>query len=122
MLLIYLLILFLYTVTDFSLIIPLINYSCHTHSIVTFYSLFSLPFWKISTTLAFFQSSGISPVLEFSKIIVSDSIVSMPYTSFIWLKAYLWCMSSQIANCEHKLSKYSYLIKTTFLQSFYYFI
>ncbi|XP_036303151.1 oxysterol-binding protein-related protein 9 isoform X7 [Pipistrellus kuhlii] len=29
---------------------------------------------QISTTLAFFQSSGISPVLEFSKIIVSDSI------------------------------------------------
>lgn len=78
--------LFFCKVTDFSFIIPLLNYWCQTHSIVTFYSLFSLPLWKISTTLAFFQSSGISPVLEFSKIIVSDSIVSIPYTSLVGWK------------------------------------
>lgn len=41
---------------------------------------------------------------------------------FHWMKVYLWCMSSQIVDCEHKLSKYSHiLIKTTFLQSSHYF-
>lgn len=41
---------------------------------------------------------------------------------FHWMQVYLWCMSSQIANCEHKLSKYFHiLIKMTFLQSLHYF-
>lgn len=111
--------LFLCVVTDFSLIIPLLNYWCQTHSMVTFYSLFSLPFWKISTTLAFFQSSGISPVLEFSKIIVSDSIVSIPYTSFIGWKCICDACHLMLLIVNIKLSKYSHiLIRMTFLQSF----